>query len=687
MVKNAPLAVRRRQRPPVGWAPPTYWLSACLLIPLASVLAQPAGGQKGPGGVAVRLEQELGKPIYQNSWAVLIGINQYPIGSPFRRLNYAVNDAQKVRRLLVNHYAFPAENVRVLLDGEATKPSILQALTDLADKCGAEDRVLVYFSGHGHTLPLPQGGQRGYLVPSDVTLKPAEVKLRGRVEQDCVPMTELRQKATLLAARHVLFLMDACYSGLAISGKSFTADLPQVHLPHYLKTSALRRMLGILTAGAAGEEAAEDPEIGHGFFTKKLLDAREPVESTILADTAPAREPDGVVTLAELAAYLITEVPRASRNRQHPQEAKENEGQFLFIPTLAVTKPKPPPVTPPEPLVTTATLTLASNPPGATVFIADEEKGQTPLRLTFDLGAQRQTTVEALLQRDGYQSKGERVVLQRGQKVERTIELVKLEKAKPPPTKPSTIDHQPSSIRTNPTDDAEMVWIPPGQFKMGSENGSDDEKPVHDQRVEGFWMYAKEVTNAQFQRFLKGNPQWQKERIDRKLHDGDYLKDWTFNNCPEGKSEHPVVYVSWSAAKAYAEWAGGRLPTEAEWECAARGGKQFEHGTATGELTKELANYEGSGTKPVGSYRPNPFGLYDMAGNVWEWCSSLYKPYPYSAKDGREDAQDSGSRVVRGGSWCNDGTRQRAANRYGSSPVNCYYGLVGFRVVVSAGVR
>jgi formylglycine-generating enzyme required for sulfatase activity len=224
-----------------------------------------------------------------------------------------------------------------------------------------------------------------------------------------------------------------------------------------------------------------------------------------------------------------------------------------------------------------------------------------------------------------------------------------------------------------------MVFVPGGAFKMGGDE-ADDEKPVHTVQVEGFWMYTKEVTNGQYRKFLAANPEWTPERIDSKLHDGDYLKHWKEQSPASKDDSYPVVYVPWYAAQAYAEWAGGRLPTEAEWEYAARGGKQFEYGTATGEISDQLANY-GTGTKPVGSYRPNPFGLYDLTGNVWEWCSSLYKEYPYRANDGREDPDDSGFRVVRGGSWGVNGPLLRAAFRNNLNPQGC--GPVnGFRVVV-----
>jgi len=262
---------------------------------------------------------------------------------------------------------------------------------------------------------------------------------------------------------------------------------------------------------------------------------------------------------------------------------------------------------------------------------------------------------------------------------------------------------KPGDKQVNPKDGAELVWIPGGEFQMGSDpaerdrlwakTGWDaywkkyaaDESPKHGVKVAGFWMYAKEVTNGQYRKFLAANPQWTPERIDSKLHDGDYLEHWKEQSRASKDESYPVANVPWYAAKAYAEWAGGRLPTEAEWEYAARGGKQFEYGTATGEISDQLANPGGGGTKPVGSYRPNPFGLYDLAGNVWEWCSSLYKEYPYRANDGREDPNGSGARVLRGGSFGNSGALLRAAYRVSDIPSVCIFGN-GFRVVVPAGV-
>ena len=109
---------------------------------------------------------------------------------------------------------------------------------------------------------------------------------------------------------------------------------------------------------------------------------------------------------------------------------------------------------------------------------------------------------------------------------------------------------------------------------MGSadEDARDNEQPVHTVHLDAFYMDVFEVTNAFFKAFVDANPHWQKNLIMDEFHDGDYLLHWSGNNYPSGKGNHPVTFVSWYAAMAYAEWAGKRLPTEAEWEYAARGG-------------------------------------------------------------------------------------------------------------------
>ncbi len=262
---------------------------------------------------------------------------------------------------------------------------------------------------------------------------------------------------------------------------------------------------------------------------------------------------------------------------------------------------------------------------------------------------------------------------------------------------PGTDTGTPPVVVTQPTPPKGMVLIPAGEFQMGrdDEDASDNEKPVHTVHLDAFYMDVYEVTNAQFKAFVDANPQWQKDNIDAKFHDGEYLDDWSGNNYPSGKANHPVVLVSWYAAMAYADWAGKRLPTEAEWEYAARGGLEGKKYPWGDTITADDANYDwhvGDPT-PVGSYPPNGYGLYDMAGNVSEWCLDAYDgDFYFVSRNSRNPLSGATTiqwilnnftsvdsfRVLRGGSWATPARYLRVAYRRFDSPADTRSDL-GFR--------
>ncbi len=259
----------------------------------------------------------------------------------------------------------------------------------------------------------------------------------------------------------------------------------------------------------------------------------------------------------------------------------------------------------------------------------------------------------------------------------------------PPPPVQRKADDLPASSTSNVQvwGGVEFVRIPAGKFLMGSEDDNqlaeDQEKPQHPVEISyDYWMARYPVTNEQFAAFVEVAPY--------KL---DLEKNW------KKKANHPVVLVSWHDAMAYCKWLNDslrselgdlvlRLPTEAEWEKAARGeyGNEWPWGNEFDP--KKCNGIEGGkgGTTPVGTYSPqgdSPYGVADMAGNVWEWCHSLYQPYPYQVADGRESEDaTAGARVVRGGSFNNNQWFARAAYRYRRDPVNRTDNQ-GFRVVVA----
>jgi len=284
-----------------------------------------------------------------------------------------------------------------------------------------------------------------------------------------------------------------------------------------------------------------------------------------------------------------------------------------------------------------------------------------------------------------------------------TIQLTGCREGKPKGFTQTYPEGLPKEI-INDKDGSKMILIPAGEFIMGSPEGEggDDEHPQHTVFLDAFYIDAYEVTNAQFKKFLEANPQWRKDKIEREYHNGDYLKDWDDMNYPGGKADHPVVHVSWYAAAAYAQWVGARLPTEAQWEKAARGGlvgKTYPWGD---KLSHDDANDSGtggrdqwSGTAPVGSFPANGYKLFDMAGNVWEWCADAYDDYYKNSLknnpagpetmvtfEGNSFTNVKTRRVVRGGSWFyNSLGNMRCADRRSYRPASMY-DAVGFRCCV-----
>ncbi|MBK9092614.1 MAG: formylglycine-generating enzyme family protein [Anaerolineae bacterium] len=257
------------------------------------------------------------------------------------------------------------------------------------------------------------------------------------------------------------------------------------------------------------------------------------------------------------------------------------------------------------------------------------------------------------------------------------------------------------TTRTRAVDGAVMVYVPAGEFTMGSADSDSQadgsEKPQHTVNVAAYWIDRTEVTNAQYRKFVDAGGYNQKQywtdagwawRQQNNVTQPDCWGDSDFN-----QAQQPVVCVSWYEAYAYASWAGGRLPTEAEWEKAARGtdGRLYPwgntwDGTRLNFCDKNCrykskdagVNDEYAVTAPAESYANgvSPYGVHDLAGNVWEWVSSQYGSYPYRSDDGREDQNSTDVRILRGGSWNNQAMYVRSACRDGHVPATALFTMV-----------
>jgi iron(II)-dependent oxidoreductase len=197
-----------------------------------------------------------------------------------------------------------------------------------------------------------------------------------------------------------------------------------------------------------------------------------------------------------------------------------------------------------------------------------------------------------------------------------------------------------------------MVTVPAGPFRMGSDDSEPDERPAHVVELPAFSIDRLTVTNAQFAAFLNAvGPRaahYDDDDADARIHlrGGKWVAD-------SGYETHPAVEMSWHGARAYCAWRGARLPSEAEWEKAARGtdARRYPWGNEPPDATRARYGTGWNATAPAGSHPrgASPYRMLDAAGNVWQWVSSAYRPYPWRADDGRENPEADVVRATRGG--------------------------------------
>ncbi len=291
--------------------------------------------------------------FYRDSWAVVIGINNY-IKAP--KLRYAVKDAEEFAEVIVNYYGFKRENVIKLIDREATKENIMKAFDKLRSVADREDRVLIFFAGHGITIPLPDGREKGYILPVDGS--------QDELITSAISTDQLNEISQLIRAKHLFFIMDACYGGLIFA----RAQPLSPSALDYLEVISTRKARKALTAGGRDQTVLDTGPGGHSVFTYYLIDA--------LKNRSADLNRDGMITSGELNEYVSPRVTAESNRLQTPEYgilAGDMGGDFVFIPAGAFVK--------------MFDVSITSEPSGADVKINGQTYGRTPLNLKLQSGS------------------------------------------------------------------------------------------------------------------------------------------------------------------------------------------------------------------------------------------------------------------------------------------------------------
>jgi len=650
--------------------------------------------------VAVRPESGEEFALYKDSYALVIGNGDYPAKNGWNPLPGAVSDVREVTEVLERH------GFNVTLKIDVTKAEFNKAFSDFIYKSGKDkdNRLLFYYAGHGYTTKSATGEDLGYLVMLDTPHPENEAEF----DLYSVDMVKFVSDSKKIHAKHVLFMFDSCFSGTILNLRN---RVTPPHITDRIKNPVRQ----FITAGRADEPVPDRSEFKKAFLN--LLEGR--VEEPT---------PDGYLTGVELGDYLYRTVPKFSQG-QHPQHGKIhdqqlNTGDFVFV--LPQNRQSGSDNRGVE-LDTIATLNITSTPDGATVYVDSIPIGRTPIQgYEIDTGIRLEKQVNVGVELSGYKSRVRKVTLKGGKQLPWDVHLDKMTE------QPESLKSKPNKAQTPLEDDitlngearasspnvpqtilgkdgAPMILIPAGEFQMGSRYdtiGNTATRPMHAVYLDAFYMDVHEVTLEQYNQFIRATGH-------RPLLDNISVYSPT--------NRHPVVFVSWYDAMAYAKWAGKRLPTEAEWEKAARGGlvqKNHSWGNAAVDGTQcnfadkslrtiwnrerepednwadENLNDGYAYTAPVGSYPPNGYGLYDMEGNVWEWCfdaydENFYANSPYRnpiadiiVKDQENNIIDINKlRVSRGASW-NDRRSVWIASRREADP-HVQWGNTGFRCVKS----
>jgi len=577
--------------------------------------------------------------------ALLIGVNQYHL---LANLLYARQDAEAVAEALCKHCGFSGQDITLMTcqsEGASRGLSryIEHALMNLTDERDV-DLLIFGFWGHGFA-PVP--GRR-YLCGVDTA--------ENDLERTAISFDVVKAKLAQVGAADTLLLLDCCQNrppGRSAAAEPMTEgeEAALASMARDIQAASREKVrdsvstVAILNACCEGQRAYEWTQRGHGIFTAHLLDAFD----------------QGFGSIAPLASWLFDRVAKTSRDLhqqlQTPYVTIEGKGDII-LPIV----PSPRRIASADAsgvveLLEEPKLRIETDPPGCSVSLDGKPVGISPASVPLSSGKHRVTAEKA-----GFKTWDRTVSFDGKGDATLEIELAVL------PTR------QPGDVVENSIG-MKLAWIPLGEFLMGSpkdeEGRSANEGPQHRVVIsKGFFMATTPVTQDQYKTVMGKNP--------------SHFKG----------SDLPVEQVSWEDAVEFCsklgkkEGRGYRLPTEAEWEYACRAGTttRFYFGDYDDDLGYHgwFDSNSGSKTHTVAQKKPSAFGLYDMHGNVLEWCSDWYDADYYSNSpevDPRGPKTAKEYRVLRGGSWYHGPGSCRSANRFRYSPDGRISNF-GFRVVL-----
>jgi len=644
--------------------------------------------------------------LYDASYALVIGIDEYTNGWP--RLSKAVSDAKLVADALRDK-GFEVTFLKNLNSRE---------LKDAFEKffvfkgADPEARLFAWYAGHGHTM-----NGEGYIVPADAP-RPSK---KGKFKYTALSLRRFGELARQAESKHALAVFDSCFSGTVFNTGR---EMP----PPAVTRATTYPVRQFVSSGDANQAVSDDGRFRKLFI--RALTGEEPADSNN----------DGYLTGSELGMFLSDRVSNLTKNAQTPRYGKlrdENydRGDVVFLVASSGIQVETPAKKPGKTM-----LSVNSNVRGAAVSLDGKFLGTVPVRDRTVTPGNHRVRVEA----DGYESYQASVTV----RADRHVTLDAFLDKKAPEAGNLFVDTRPSDavikilnigprytrgmelapgeyhvevskqgyetrkqwvsvtaggdrymtvvLKKNHVAEAfrlpssqsvgkkitnslgmEFVYIPPGTFMMGSpssESGRDnDEKQHRVTLTQGYYMQTTEVTQGHWRAVMGNDPSY-------------------FKNCGD---DCPVEQVSWNDVQEFIQKLNRkegtnkyRIPTEAEWECACRAGTSTAY--CFGNSASDLSNYawynsnSGSKTHPVAQKQPNAWGLYDMHGNVWEWCYDWKGDYPSGSVSDPSGPSSGEDRVLRGGSWVNYARSCRSAYRIGDTPGFRNFDL-GFRLVLSPG--